>query len=308
MKKNYAMLVLTAMIWGFAFVAQSEGGNAIGPFSFSVTRFLLAALALIPVIFFMDRRGLSGQKPQNKKEWASLLLTGSLCGALVSGATIFQQLGLYAGVPVGKVGFLTACYIVLVPIIGLFLGKKCTWNVWVAVALTVAGLYFLCLTETLSFQKSDMIVLSCSLLCAFHIIAVERFGERFDPVRLSCVQFFAAFVVALFPCIFGEIRNMEGGIGSWFALYANRQAWIAILYAGIMSSAVGYTLQILGQRGTNPTIASLLMSLESVFSVLAGWLLLQQKLGMREMLGCVLIFVAVVLAQIKNFNFFHKIR
>ncbi|MGN0347242.1 MAG: DMT family transporter [Lachnospiraceae bacterium] len=297
-KKNYGMLVLTAMIWGFAFVAQREGGNAIGPFTFCATRFLLAAFALIPVVLLMDRLGLSGQKPQNKKDWAALLWAGAICGALVSGATIFQQLGLYEGVPVGKVGFLTACYIVLVPILGLFFGKKCKWNVWVAVALTVAGLYFLCLTETFSFQKSDIIVLLCSVLCAFHIIAVGRFGEKYDPIRLSCVQFFAAFLVSLFPCIFVEIRGMEGGIGNWLGLYANKQAWIAILYAGIMSSAVGYTLQILGQRGTNPTIASLLMSLESVFSVLAGWLLLLQTLGMRELLGCVFIFVAVVLAQI----------
>lgn len=293
--RNSILLVLTAFIWGIAFVAQSEGGNAVGPFTFNGIRSLIGSIVLLPVIALLDRMKLTSKKPVTKAEKKTLLIGGLSCGVLLFLASSAQQLGICLGTPAGKAGFLTACYILLVPVLGLFLKKKCGVRVWVGIAITLVGLYLLCMSETLRLQSSDLLLLACALLFAVHILVIDYFSPRVDGVRMSCIQFFVCGVLSLIPMFFSEIR---AGADVWLANLTNPGAWLAILYAGVLSCGVAYTLQIVGQNGINPTVASMLLSLESVFSVLAGWIILKQSLGAKELLGCGLIFIAIILAQL----------
>lgn len=293
--RNSILLVLTAFIWGIAFVAQSEGGNAVGPFTFNGIRSLIGSIVLLPVIALLDRMKLTSKKPVTKAEKKTLLIGGLSCGVLLFLASSAQQLGICLGTPAGKAGFLTACYILLVPVLGLFLKKKCGARVWVGIAITLVGLYLLCMSETLRLQSSDLLLLACALLFAVHILVVDYFSPRVDGVRMSCIQFFVCGILSMIPMFFSEIR---AGADVWLANLTNPGAWLAILYAGVLSCGVGYTLQIVGQNGINPTVASMLLSLESVFSVLAGWIILKQSLGAKELLGCGLIFIAIILAQL----------
>lgn len=297
--RNSCLLVLTAMIWGAAFVAQSSGGDAIGPYSFNSIRSLIGSLVLLPVIKLLDMLKLT-RKPKSKEDYKTLVTGGILCGIILCLATNFQQLGLYFGTTSGKAGFLTACYILLVPILGIFFKKKCGLNVWIGVFLTVIGLYFLCLNETLTFVFSDLLVLICALMFSFHIITVDHFSPLTDGVRLSCIQFAVCGLLTSIPMLFLEILNPVSGGMVWLHSFASLDAWIPILYAGVCSCGIAYTLQIIGQEDVNPTVASLLMSLESVFSVIAGALILKEYLTKRELLGCIIIFAAVVLAQLPS--------
>ena len=214
-------------------------------------------------------------------------------------ASSAQQLGLYYGTPAGKAGFLTACYILLVPILGLFLKKKCGWNIWLGMVITIVGLYLLCMTAgALSFQNSDLFVLLCAFLFAIHILVIDHFSPLVDGVRMSCIQFLVAGAFSAFPMFFSEMRHSAAGIAAWLPQLQSWDVWVAILYAGVMSSGVAYTLQIIAQNGLNPTLASMIMSLESVFSVLAGWVILGEVLTARQLLGCLLIFIAIIFAQI----------
>ncbi len=296
--RNPALLVLTAMIWGVAFVAQTEGGDVVGPFTFNCTRSVLGSLVLLPVIRLLDSLGLSVKKPETREDRLSLLRGGICCGLCLAFASCFQQLGLYYGTAAGKAGFLTACYIVIVPVLGLFVKKKCGWNVWAAIVVAVVGLYLLCMNGSLSVQMSDMLVIVCSFLYSLHIITIDHFVVKNDPVRMSCIQFATAAVISFFPMVVTEIHPLSGGFSAWLGAFASTGAWVSILYAGICSSGIAYTLQIVGQQNMNPTVASLIMSLESVFSVLAGWLILGQHLTARELLGCAVVFAAIVLAQL----------
>lgn len=293
--RNSILLVLTAFIWGIAFVAQSEGGNAVGPFTFNGIRSLIGSIVLLPVIALLDRMKLTSKKPVTKAEKKTLLIGGLSCGVLLFLASSAQQLGIGLGTPAGKAGFLTACYILLVPVLGLFLKKKCGVRVWVGIAITLVGLYLLCMSETLRLQSSDLLLLACALLFAVHILVIDYFSPRVDGVRMSCIQFLVCGILSLIPMFFSEIRV---GADMWLANLTDPGAWLAILYAGVLSCGVAYTLQIVGQNGINPTVASMLLSLESVFSVLAGWIILKQSLGAKELLGCGLIFIAIILAQL----------
>lgn len=293
--RNSTLLVFTAFIWGIAFVAQSEGGNAVGPFTFNGVRSLIGSIVLLPVIALLDRMKLTSKKPVTKAEKKMLLIGGVSCGVILFLASSAQQLGIYLGTPAGKAGFLTACYILLVPVLGLFLKKKCGVKVWVGIAITLVGLYLLCMSETLRLQRSDLLLLVCALLFAVHILVVDYFSPQVDGVRMSCIQFFVCGILSLIPMFFSEMR---AGADVWLANLTDPGAWLAILYAGVLSCGVGYTLQIVGQNGINPTVASMLLSLESVFSVLAGWIILKQSLGAKELLGCGLIFIAIILAQL----------
>ena len=293
--RNSILLVLTAFIWGIAFVAQSEGGNAVGPFTFNGIRSLIGSIVLLPVIALLDRMKLTSKKPVTKAEKKTLLIGGLSCGVLLFLASSAQQLGIYLGTPAGKAGFLTACYILLVPVLGLFLKKKCGARVWVGIAITLVGLYLLCMSETLRLQRSDLLLLACALLFAVHILVIDYFSPLVDGVRMSCIQFLVCGILSLIPMFFSEIRV---GADIWLAKLTGPGAWLAILYAGVLSCGVAYTLQIVGQNGINPTVASMLLSLESVFSVLAGWIILKQSLGAKELLGCGLIFIAIILAQL----------
>lgn len=296
--RKSCLLVLTALIWGIAFVAQITGGDTVGAFSFNCIRSLIGGIVLIPVIHVLDTK--TDKKPKTAAEKKTLLTGGIACGCVMFIASSFQQLGISLGTEAGKAGFLTACYILLVPILGLFLKKKCGWNIWIGVVLTLAGLYLLCMNGTTGFSLrfSDGLVIICAVCFSLHILLVDHFSPLVDGVRLSSIQFIVSGLIGLIPTFFMDMHHSLSGFYAWLPALQSWNAWIPILYAGVMSCGVGYTLQIIGQNGLNPTIASLLMSLESVFSVLAGWIIIGQKLTPREILGCVIIFVAIVLAQI----------
>ncbi len=295
--RNSLLLVLTALIWGSAFVAQRKGGDVVGPFTFNGIRSFIGSAVLVPVILVLNRVKPSEKIPKTRAEKTVLWVGGACCGTILFLASSAQQLGMYMGTSAGKAGFLTACYILLVPIISLFLKKKCGWNIWVGMGITVIGLYLLCMTDSLRFQASDLMVLLCALLFAVHILVIDYFSPLVDGVRLSCIQFMVCGILSMIPMFFVEMQHSLSGIVVWTQNLQSLDAWIPILYAGILSCGVGYTLQIIGQNGLNPTLASMLMSLESVFSVLAGWLILQEKMELRQLGGCALIFVAILLAQ-----------
>lgn len=292
--KNSLLLFLTAFIWGVAFVAQSVGGDQVGCFTFNGVRSLIGAVVLIPVIFFVDH-----QKKKELDEKAfleqkgnpkTLLLGGICCGLMLCIASNFQQYGI-SFTTVGKAGFITALYIILVPILGLFMKKRVGVKVWIGVVLATIGLYMLCMTsESFSLAKGDFLVLICAGFFSLHILIIDYFSPKCDGVRLSCIQFFVCGVISLAAAFIFENPNL-GAILS---------GWLPILYAGVLSCGVAYTLQIIGQKGMDPTVASLILSLESVFSVLAGWLILKQTLSGRELFGCVLMFGAIILAQLPD--------
>ena len=293
--KNQCFLVLAALLWGAAFVAQSKGGEEIGAYTFNCVRSFIGSAFLVPVVFIRDKYSSDSVVPVTGADKKRLLVGGICCGAVLFAATNLQQLGLNYGTPAGKAGFLTACYIVLVPIIGMIFGRKCHLNVWISVGITVVGLYLLCINGSFGVQTSDILVLLCALAFSFHILVIDRFSPLLDGVRLSCVQFFVCGLLSAIPMVVFELLPDPS---AWIASFASSDAWIPLLYAGICSCGIAYTLQILGQKETDPTVASLLMSLESVFSVLSGWVILGEKLTAKELCGCLLIFTAVVLAQL----------
>lgn len=293
--RNSLLLILTALIWGVAFVAQSEGGDVVGPFTFNGIRSFIGGIVLIPVILFLDKKKTSDIKPVDKKR---LVTGGCCCGLALFLASSFQQVGIYLGTSAGKAGFLTACYILLVPILGLFLKKKCGWNIWIGMFMTIIGLYMLCMKDKLRFQLSDLIVLICAFLFAVHILVIDYFSPLVDGVRMSCIQFFVCGILSLVPMFIVDMKHSIAGIEEWLPKLQTLDAWLPILYAGVLSCGVAYTLQIIGQNGLNPTVASMLMSLESVFSVIAGWMILGERLSIRQLAGCGLIFAAIIFAQI----------
>lgn len=286
--KSSLLLFLAAFIWGVAFVAQSVGMDYVGPFTFNAVRCFVGSFILIPVIFWNQKRT---TKDANKEalpdQPKDVLLGGLSCGILLFIATSFQQIGiLYTSV--GKAGFITALYIVLVPILGIFLKRKVKFKIWISVLIALVGLYLLCMSGSLTLTKGDALVLLCALFFSFHILVIDHFSSKVSGVKLSCIQFFIASVLSAIPMFVLENPKLS-------SIYA---AWAPILYAGILSCGVAYTLQIIGQRDLNPTVASLILSLESVISVLAGWVILHQTLSARELIGCVLMFVAILLAEL----------
>ena len=290
--KNITTLFLTAFIWGVAFVAQSVGMNYIGPFTFSCVRSILGGIVLIPCIWFLDRlkmkeEGVTEKRTMSEKEKKTLLIGGICCGIALCVASNLQQFGVKY-TTVGKAGFITALYIVLVPIFGIFLKKKVGVKVWISVAISVVGLYLLCMTEKLSISKGDFLVLLCAIVFSIHILVIDHFSPLVDGVRMSCIQFWITGILSAIPRFLFEKPSLS-------AIFA---AAVPLLYAGVMSSGVAYTLQIVAQKDADPTVASLILSLESVFSVLAGWVVLGQVMSMREICGCVLMFAAIILAQL----------
>lgn len=290
--KNNVMLLLTALIWGCAFVAQSVGMEYVGPFTFNSVRCILGSIVLIPVIFLMDgmkkRSGISEAEIKKERGDTRALLTGGICcGVVLAAASSLQQFGILF-TTVGKAGFITAMYIVLVPILSIFLGKKLRPLILLCVGIAVVGLYFLCMTEKLTLGLGDLLVLFCAFVFSIHILVIDHFSPLVDGVRMSAIQFLTAGIVCAVPMLIWEHPQMSDIL----------EAWMPVLYAGVMSCGVAYTLQILGQKNADPTVASLLLSLESVFSVLAGWVILGQDLSAKELFGCVLMFVAIILAQL----------
>lgn len=286
--KNLFLLFVTAFIWGTAFVAQSVGMDHIGPFTFNAVRSLIGGIALLPVILLFNRRKSPAQRQAERANRKTLLLGGVCCGLALGVASCLQQVGMQY-TTVGKAGFITALYIVIVPILGLFLHKRVGAKLWVSVVVAILGLYLLCMSGSLRLAWGDFLVLLCALCFSVHIMVIDYFSPKVDGVAMSCIQFFVAAVFSAVCMLAVE------GVPDPQAVVIS---WMPILYAGVLSSGVAYTLQIIGQKGVNPTMASLVLSLESVISVLAGWIILGQSMSPREILGCVLMFGAIVLAQL----------
>jgi len=299
-RQHSFLLILTALIWGTAFTAQSAGGDTAGPYTFNCIRSFIGAAVLLPVIGLSDRLQLTRHRPVGREDRRVLMAGGIACGVALAVASNLQQMGIYLGSSAGKAGFLTSCYMLIVPVIGLFFHKKCSWNVWAGIVAAVAGLYLLCIKGDFRIRFSDVLLLLCAFVFAIHILVIDHFGVRVDGVRMSCIQFFVCGLISAIPMYAVDIRHAHAadGIAAWACALGKPDAWFPVLYAGVLSCGVGYTLQIIGQQNVNPTVASLLLSLESVFSVLAGWVILGEALQGREILGCVLIFGAVVFAQL----------
>lgn len=281
------LLLITAIIWGSAFVAQSTGMDHVDPFTFNFTRTVVGVLALLIAIPFLDKLGLSAA-PETKDEWKKLWISGSICGVIMFGASASQQIGIVETSP-GKAGFITALYIVIVPVLGVFMKKRVSILTWIAVVIAIVGMYLLCAEGEFKLGAGDSMVMLSALLFALHIITVDKVAPAVDCVRLSCVQFFVSAVLAGLCMLVFETPTVES---VWNAKYS-------ILYAGVMSTGVAYTMQIIGQSTVEPTVASLLMSLESVFAALTGWLILRDIMTGYEIVGCLLIFIAVIIAQLK---------
>lgn len=287
------ILLVTATIWGTAFVAQSVGMEHVGPFTFIAARFALGALALLPVILLQNRRlkadGIGKGKMADGRAGSGKVLWkgGLLCGVALMSAASLQQVGIMR-TTVGKAGFITAMYIIIVPILGVFMGRRIRPLIWGCVLLAAAGLYLLSMSGAFSLQSGDALCLACAVIFAVQIMLVDHYVEVADGVRLSAIQFLTASALGTVMMLLFEHPSL-GAV--W-------NARVPILYAGIMSSGVAYTLQIIGQRGLNPTIASLIMSLESVIAAAAGFIFLHQTFTGRELCGCILMAAAIVLAQL----------
>lgn len=281
------MLLLTAFIWGVAFLAQQSGGAAMGSLTFNGVRSLLGGGLLLVLLPLLDRVGIS-RAPADKAALKTTLVGGVLCGLALCAATNVQQIALEY-TTIGKAGFITSLYIVLVPLLGLLLGRRTTWMNWLGVAVAAAGLYLLC-GQGLdgNINPGDLLLLLSALLFAVQIMLVDHFARKADGIRLSCIQFFTVGVITL-PLMFAFEQPSLGVMAD---------NWLSLLYAGLLSSGVAYTLQVLAQRDTDPTAASVLMSLESVFAALAGWLVLRDSMTVWELIGCGLMFAAVLLAQL----------
>lgn len=299
-RTNYRSPILlfsAALIWGTAFVAQSQSTGMIGPYFFNACRFFLGMLVLLPVIFFVskmrkrmlkDPSSLPSDKPEYKAEERKNLVVGGLvCGFLMFISSAFQQVGLLY-TTAGKSGFITALYIVLVAVFGLFFGRKPGKSIIIAIILAVTGLYLLCIKEGFSINKGDIITLGCSVGFTFHILAVDYFSPRVDGIKLSCIQFAVAGLISLIPAFLFDAPAVSQIHDTWFQIF----------YLGVFSSGIAYTFQIVGQKGMNPTVASLILSLESVISAISGWIILGDALSTRELAGCALMFVAIIIAQL----------
>lgn len=282
-----AELLLTAFIWGVAFVAQSVGMDYIGPFTFNCVRSIIGGLVLIPLVVIFGKKNRADKTAEEAKEYKrNTVIGGICCGICLCVASNFQQFGIMH-TTVGKAGFITALYIIIVPILGIFMKKRVAPIVWVSSVIAVIGFYLLSISGRVSINRGDILVLICAVLFSVHILVIDYFSPKGEGVTISCIQFFTSGILC----------------GILMFLFENPQikdilaAYLPILYAGVMSCGVAYTLQIVGQKNMDPTVASLILSLESVFSALAGWLILGQGLSGKELIGCSLVFVAVLLAQ-----------
>lgn len=277
--KGNILLLIAALCWGTTFVAQSAGMEIIGPFSYNAARCLIGGIVLLPVAWFFTR----------SKGWGEIkgtLIGGGVCGTILFIAMALQQVGIQY-TTVNKAGFLTAMYIVLVPLLRMLTGKRPSFNLWIGIAVSVVGIYFLCVKEQMNIEKGDILMLVCAVAFASHICAVDYFGQKYDGIRLSCIQFFVSGLIAV-PFMFFEQPSLAQMC----------DAWLPILYAGIFSSGIAYTFQILGQKDTNPVVAALIMSTESLFAAVSGWIVLGQGMTLWEIIGSLLLIFAIVFVQI----------
>lgn len=283
--KSSLLLFLAAFIWGVAFVAQSVGMDYMGPLTFNGARFLMGSLVLLPFVLLRRKQNKkAGRAPASLK---TTIIGGVCCGLALCSAALFQQYGIMY-TTVGKAGFITTLYIILVPFFGIFLKKRIPGKVWIGAVIAAAGMYLLCMSERLALSRGDTLVFICAILFSVHILVIDHFSPMADGVELSCIQFLTAGIIGSMGAILFEQPTLQCLI----------DGMIPLAYAGILSSGVAYTLQVIGQKDMDPTVASLILSMESVFSALAGWMILHQKLSGRELFGCVLVFMAVILVQL----------
>ncbi|MBQ2061667.1 MAG: DMT family transporter [Oscillospiraceae bacterium] len=283
--------LLAAFIWGTAFVAQDMCADVIEPMTFNAARSFIAVIILLVIIclFRLFRRDKAQPSPEAKKyARRNMLIGGVCCGTALAVASNFQQAGITAGTDAGKAGFITALYIVLVPLLGLFLKKRVSLPVWIAVAIAVVALYLLCIKGEFKLQTGDLLILLCAFFFAVHILIIDHFTQRVDGMKLSCAQFLVCGILSLIGALIFEHPDL----GAIFSVI------LPILYVGVFSSGVAYTLQILAQKDSNPTVVTILLSMESVFAVISGAIILHQSMTPREYLGCILMLIAVILAQI----------
>lgn len=290
--RNSLLLLLCSFIWGTAFVAQSAGAG-MGAYSFLAGRSWLAVVVLLPTVSAFDaihrKQGAAYGWPKGE-QGKTLRKASLICGTLLFAASAAQQIGITLNPnSTAKSAFLTAMYVVLVPVFGLALGRRNSPQLWVSMVISVAGLYLLCMKNGFGgIEASDLVLLLCAVLFSFQILSIDHFAPQVDGVRLSLLQFFVVAVESSIAALLLETPSI--------AQFGENL--LPIAYCGIFSSGVAYTLQIIGQKDLHPAIASLIMCMESVFSALGGWLILHQSLSARESVGCALIFVAVVLAQL----------
>ncbi|MBP3390129.1 MAG: DMT family transporter [Clostridia bacterium] len=289
--KGTLILLLTAFIWGSAFVAQTDGMNYVGPLTFLSARFLLGGIVLCPVIFCMRRfaKLKDAAAIPFSAELKKALPGGVFCGLLLGIASALQQYGLLF-TSVSKAGFITTLYVIFVPIFSLFAKKKLGANLWLAVALATVGLYLLCVNGQAAFSLGDSLVFVCAVFYALQIMAIDKFVGSTEPILLSSIQFLTVGIVSALPAVIIEQPSIT----------ALATAWFPIAYAGVLSSGVAYTLQVVAQKFADPTVAAITMSFESVFAVLSAAVLLSERLSLKEGMGCIIMFGAIILAQIPS--------
>jgi len=284
---------LCSLIWGMAFSAQSAATDYMGPFTFVFIRFTITSLVLFAAYPFFRRQDRKNHAPVHSRK--AYLILGSVIGAILFAACALQQAGI-AYTTAAKSGFITALYIVMIPIIGIFMGKRIGKNVWIGVMIALIGLCMLCLKDDLTINIGDLITLGCAFVFSFHIIVIDRYAGDMNSVLLSAIQFGVGALLSL-PIMLLTETPVLGNI---------LKCWGGILYAAVFSGAIGYTLQMIGQKYTEPTLASLVLCLESVFAAIGGWILLGEGLTTRELFGCILMLSASVIAQLpsksKNLN------
>lgn len=285
------LLTLAALIWGLAFTAQKSAQD-VPAFTTGVTRSLFAVIFLFFAIMLFDKAKGSERRLVSKKGLdlnKNEIIGGAVCGVVLAMASFFQQFGINSGTDAGKSAFITALYVVLVPVYALAMKKRAPFNVWISIAIAVVGFYFLCVTGDFTIEKSDAFILVASMIFPLHILVIDYFSPRCDGIRMSMVQFFfCALTNLVLALIFERGTEISVVVG----------AFLPLLFLGIGSSGIAYTLQILGQKGVNPAAASIIMSLESVFGVLGAMIILGEKMSGREYLGCAIVFIAVILSQI----------
>lgn len=284
------LLLVTALIWGSSFVAQ-KAGTVLEPFTYNGIRTLVGGISLVPVILILSKVGKDKSAEAVPKDKKSLIIGGIVCGTFLAIASNLQQFGMYFDADAGKAGFITALYIMIVPILGMFLGKRVRPLVWFCVLLGACGFYLLTIAGKgvgLTIEKGDLFILLCAVLFSCHILAIDHFSPKCDGVKLSCLQFFVAGGLSFVMMLIFESPSLSQILECWFP----------IIYAGVFSCGIAYTLQVVAQKNAEPTAASLILSLESVFAVISGAILLGERMTGYEILGCIAIFVAVILAQL----------
>ncbi len=276
------LLTVTAIIWGIAFVAQSVGMKYVGPFTYQCIRSFIGFMVMIPVVLIFGNR-----EKETREDRKTLMRAGIVCGLIFTLASNFQQYGIQY-TTVGKAGFLTALYMIIVPLLSIFIGKKPAFNLWISIIIAVIGMYLLCINGEFRLAAGDIYIILCAVAFSFHVLAIDHYVAMVDPLKLSLIQYLICGIVTLIPLLLFEKVEVKSILSCWAPL----------LYGGVLSTGVGYTLQMVGQKYTNPTVASILMCLESVFSLIAGIILLGQVPSLREIIGCMLMFIAIIITQI----------